>query len=76
MVTKLNALTREEEKCPINEVASSHMARRTFCGNLYKKVKDASLVASLSGHVDGSKSFARYRDIDEDTKKELVKLID
>lgn len=42
----------------------------------YKKVKDPNLVGSLSGHKEGSKAFARYRDIDEDMKKELVRLID
>ena len=29
-----------EVKVPINEIASSHMARRTFIGNIYKLVKD------------------------------------
>ena len=48
------------------------MARRTFIGNIYKKVKDPNLVGSLSGHKEGSKAFARYRDIDEDMKKELI----
>jgi hypothetical protein len=52
------------------------MARRTFIGNLYKKVKDPSLVGALSGHKEGSKAFARYREIDEDLKKELVSLLD
>ena len=60
----------------LNKIASSHLARRTFIGNLYKKVKDPNLVGSLSGHKEGSKAFARYRDIDEDMKKELVDLLD
>ena len=49
-----------------------------FCKNseLYKKVKDPNLVASLSGHTDGSRAFARYREIDNDMKRELVALID
>ena len=76
MVTTLNPITRKEEQVPINEIASSHMARRTFVGNLYKKVKDPNLVGSLSGHKEGSKAFARYRDIDDDIKKELVSLIE
>jgi site-specific recombinase XerD len=76
IVTVINPQTREEEQKPLNEIASSHIARRTFIGNLYKKVKDPSLVGSLSGHKDGSKAFARYRDIDEEIKKDLVKLIE
>lgn len=75
-VTILNPITREEEKKPLNEIASSHLARRTFIGNLYKKVKDPNLVGSLSGHKEGSRAFSRYRDIDEDIKKELIKLLD
>ena len=75
-VTVLNKLTGVEEIRPLNEVASSHLARRTFCGNLYKKVKDPNLVCSLSGHADGSKAFARYRDIDDEMKTELVKMLE
>ena len=76
MVTVLNPTTGAEEKRPMNEIASSHLARRTFIGNLYKKVKAPNLIGSLSGHKEGSKAFARYRDIDEDMKKELVNLLD
>lgn len=75
-VTVINSVTGEEEKRPICEVASSHMARRTFIGNLYKKVKDPNLVGSLSGHAEGSKAFARYREIDDDIKRELVDMLE
>lgn len=51
LVTVLNPVTMEEEKRPIYEVASSHMARRTFVGNLYKQVKAPNLVGKLSGYV-------------------------
>lgn len=74
-ITVINPTTREEEKRPLNEIASSHIARRCFIGNLYKQVKDPNLVGALTGHKEGSKSFARYRDIDEDTKIDLVKLL-
>lgn len=74
-VTILNTLTRKQVQVPINTVASSHLARRTFIGNLYKQVKDPNLVGSLSGHREGSKAFARYRDIDDDIKSELVNLL-
>ena len=71
-VTVLDPLTRAESKRPLDELASSHLARRTFIGNLYKLVKDPNLIASMSGHVEGSKAFARYRTIDDDIKTELV----
>ncbi|SBW01603.1 conserved hypothetical protein [uncultured Dysgonomonas sp.] len=76
IVTILDPLTNEEVKKPLYEVVSSHMARRTFIGNIYKKVKDPNLIGALSGHKEGSKAFNRYREIDEDMKKELVNLLD
>jgi len=75
-VTILNPLTREPEQRPIWEVASSHLARRAFVGNLYKQVKDPNLVGALSGHKEGSRAFARYRDIDDEMKNELVKMLE
>jgi integrase len=76
IVTILDPLTNEEVRKPLHEVASSHMARRTFIGNIYKKVKDPNLVGALSGHKEGSKAFNRYREIDEEMKKELVSMLD
>lgn len=76
MVTIIDNMTREPVQKPICDIATSHTARKTFIGNLYKKVKDPNLVASLSGHTNGSRAFARYREIDNEMKRELVKLID
>ena len=76
MVTVRNKLTGAEESLPLNQIASSHLARRTFCNILFKKTKSADLVSSLSGHSAGSKAFARYRDIDEEMKSELVKMLE
>ena len=75
-VTILDPMTRQEVQSPLNEIASSHLARRTFVGNLYKQVKDPNLIAKLSGHCEGSRAFARYRDIDEDMRRDLVKLLE
>lgn len=71
-----NPLTGKEEKRPINELASSHMARRTFIGNLYKELKDPNLIGSMSGHVEGSRAFSRYRNIDREIKNNVVKLLE
>ena len=76
MVTVLDQHTREEVQKPLYMVASSHMARRSFIGNIYKKVKDPNLVGALSGHKEGSKSFARYRTIDDDMKRELIGMLE
>lgn len=74
-VVILDPVTRTEQKVSIASIASSHMARRTFVGNIYRHVKDPNLVGALTGHVEGSRAFARYRAIDDDIKKELVNII-
>ena len=70
-----NPLTGENELRPINEIASSHLARRTFVGNAYFKVSDPNLIGKMSGHVDGSKAFKRYRKIEDETLKSVIDLI-
>lgn len=71
-----NSVTGKNESIPINEVASSHMARRTFIGICYKNVKDPNLIGTMSGHVSGSKAFNRYRAIDIDDLKEVISAIE
>lgn len=67
-----NPKTGEMELCPINKIASSHIARRTFVANAYKYVSDPNIVGKMSGHVEGSKAFARYRNIDDDILKNVI----
>ena len=75
IVTILNPTTRQEEQKQIWEVASSHMARRNFIGILYPQVKDPDIIASMTGHVEGSKAFTRYRAIDDNLKEEVIDLL-
>ena len=72
IVTVINPKTREEEKKRLCDIASSHLARRTFSGNLYKETPDPNIIGKLSGHKEGSRAFARYRDIDDDMLTDLV----
>lgn len=75
-VVVIDPLTREAVCRRLYEVASSHMARRTFIGNIFKKFKDQNLVSELSGHAPGSHAFVRYREIDMELKREMVAAID
>lgn len=75
-VTIINPTTRKEEKKPIYEIASSHMARRNFIGNLYNKVQDPNAIGSMTGHTEGSKAFARYRNIDDNIKRNIVSFLE
>lgn len=70
-----NPKTGEAESRRICDIASSHMARRTFVGAAYKAVKDPSIVGKMSGHVEGSRAFARYREIDDEILKETISKI-
>lgn len=75
MVTRINPTTGEPEQMSIADIANSHMARKTFIGNLYGKV-DTGIISSMSGHVEGSKSFARYRVASPDLQRQAIDLID
>lgn len=72
-VTVLDPVSQQEVKRPLNEVASSHLARRTFVGNLYRVVRDPAIVGAMSAHGEGSRAFARYRTIDDSIKTEIIK---
>ena len=72
----LDPVTGAETKVKLWKIASSHLARRTFIGNLYKSVKDPSLISSMTGHAEGSRAFCRYRNIDIEIKRDLVKLLE
>ena len=66
---------KKEVQKPLNEVVSSHMARRTFVGTCYKKVRDPNIIGKMSGHAVNSKAFARYRDIDDEDLRAVIELI-
>lgn len=74
-VTILNPTTRKQEHKELWEVASSHMARRAFVGNLYRQLKDKTAVAVLSGHKSDSKSFDRYWTPDETMREDTAQLL-
>jgi integrase len=68
--------TRQDKQVPICELVSSHMARRCFVGSLYKKSVKNEIIASMSGHAEGSKAFSRYHNIDKEQQQEAIKLIE
>jgi site-specific recombinase XerD len=75
-VVRINPRTEREELVSIADVAASHLARRTFVGNLYKRSKDLHLVCSLSGHSPNSTAVSRYYNVDDDTRRELVAMLE
>jgi len=71
IVTRLNPTTNEPEEIPINVIASSHMGRRAFIGNLFGKI-DIPIIASMSGHSENSRSFSRYYTVNPEHKKDAL----
>lgn len=76
MVTVADPKTRMNVQKSIADLASSHVARRTFIGNLYRKGKKNEIIASMSGHKPGSKSFGRYHTIEIEDQKDAMKAIE
>lgn len=76
MVTVIDTKTGRNKQVRICDYVTTHMARKTFIGNLYSQVQDPNLIGALSGHREGSKAFARYRNIDEDLKRRTVELLE
>lgn len=73
VVTVLDPVTRLEKQVKLSEVASSHMGRRNFCGNLYEAGYRDADIASMSGHAEGSRAIARYRKVSDERKKKMIK---
>jgi integrase len=75
LITRLNPTTRKEEQVRLCDIASSHMARRSFVGNMFGKI-DSAIIASMSGHVANSKAFTRYYDVSKELQQQAIDLID
>lgn len=71
IVSTFNPFTKLKEQQPLYRIASSHLARRTFINILHVNVKD-SVIASMSGHVKGSRAFDRYYDVDDETRQDAI----
>lgn len=71
-VTILDPVTRLEKQVKLSEVASSHMGRRNFCGNLYEAGYRETDIAAMSGHSEGSKAISRYRKVSDETKQKMI----
>lgn len=76
IVTIRDPKTGTGKQVPISEIASSHMARRVFVGGLYGKGVKNEIIASMSGHAQDSKSFARYYTIEKQNQIDAMKLIE
>lgn len=60
-IVQFNRDTGKEEVSILHELATSHLARRTFVDILCQAGEPIHVVASMSGHSENSKAFDRYR---------------
>lgn len=67
-----NTKTGKYDSVPICDIASSHMARRTFIGIAYRLTHDPNLIGKMTGHVEGSTAFCRYRKIEDEDLRSIT----
>lgn len=72
-VIVVDKVTLQAERKPLHEVITSHSARKTFIDILMKANESESVIASMSGHVKGSKAFHRYYDVDDTQRENAIK---
>jgi len=75
-ISVVNKVTMASENRPLYEIVTSHTARKTFIDILMKANQSESVIASMSGHVKGSKAFHRYYDVDDKQRKDAIKGIE
>lgn len=71
-VEVIDQITHEIKRVPLHTVASSHMARRTFIGVMYKAGHSPEKIGKMSGHVKNSRAIARYYEIDEEMLADTI----
>jgi integrase len=76
VVLVYDPVTSKNTPKQICDIASSHLARRTFMANVFKLTKSERITSAFTGHVENSKAFSRYTDVDDELKLDIIKLID
>lgn len=66
----------EPEVRELQDVLTSHIARKTFISTLINNGVSPQVISSMSGHVPNSSAFARYFTIEDDIKKSVVKALE
>lgn len=61
-----------KEPAPLWKVASSHLARKTFTDLLFEVTQSDTVVASLTGHAEGSRALKHYRRVHLETQRNAI----
>lgn len=68
--------TGDSKPVRLCDVASSHLARRTFTQIAYAATADKRLVSSMTGHAENSRAFNRYSEVTRDMKKKVLDVLE
>lgn len=64
--------TIEEKAYPLHELISSHIGRKTFITRMIKREMPETFIKAITGHSKNSRSFGRYYEIDDTSKREKL----
>lgn len=64
--------TRMPKSVMLSDIASSHLARRTFAENAFIASGSERIVSSMTGHSAHSQAFTRYTSVTDDMKKNAL----
>ena len=75
-VQRINPTSGLPEQVRLCDIVATHMARKTFIGNIFEREKDQNLVSELTGHKPNSEAFLQYRDVNVKMKRAMVAHLD
>lgn len=75
-VQRRNPTSGLPEQVRLCDIVATHMARKTFIGNIFEREKDQNLVSELTGHRPNSEAFLAYRDVNAKMKRAMVAHLD
>lgn len=54
------------------DIATSHLARKTFSQMVYSRSGSERIAASFTGHSPNSRAFSRYNEVDDTMKRAII----
>lgn len=67
-------LTYKPRVVQLCDIASSHLARRTFAEIAFQATGSERVVSAMTGHSPSSAAFRRYTEVDDDMKAAALKI--
>lgn len=61
--------TLKQRSVRLSQIASSHLARRTFAEIAFAQTGSERVVSAMTGHSPNSKAFRRYTEVDDTMKR-------